>query len=181
VDQELLGALDLGGLRVCDEPVEPARPDNGTELQLPFVRFFFPTAKLLVLGAAANQSAGTLGERVAHAALSLGRRAVYVGSTDLTHYGPRFEFEPVESQRSRRWVLEDNDRRFLSPLIDGDVEALLEGALEFKSACCPGAVAAAMSAARVSGDLEPQILAHYCSPAQAPNDANFVSYAGAVF
>ncbi len=181
VDQEFLQRLDLDGLRWREEPLEPVHPDNGSELQMPFVRHFFPRARLAMLGAAADDSALLLGERVARAARELGRDAVFVGSTDLTHYGPGFSFEPA-GPAAVDWVLEHNDRRFINRVLDGDARGLIEEAQAHRNACCPGAVSAAMSAVRSYRDapLDPVLLSHYCS-ACVHDDPTFVSYAGMAF
>jgi hypothetical protein len=36
-----------------------------------------------------------VGRAVAEAAAELGRRVAFLGSTDLTHYGPRYHFTPL--------------------------------------------------------------------------------------
>ncbi|MEM6731285.1 MAG: AmmeMemoRadiSam system protein B [Myxococcota bacterium] len=116
------------------EPLD--RPDNGSELQMPFARHFFPSARLLMLGVAPRDDAVTIGELVGRA--TAGRDAVFVGSTDLTHYGPNFTFEP-EGPSATRWVTEVNDRRFIDRVLAHDEGALVAEALQRKNACCPGA------------------------------------------
>lgn len=181
VDREVLAALELDGLAWREEPVEPGHPDNGSELQMPFARHYFPRARLLMFGAAADASAVALGERVADAAQALGRDAVFVGSTDLTHYGPGFGFEPA-GPSAKEWVLTHNDRRFIDRVLAGDALHLIGEALAHRNACCPGAVAAAMAAARVyrGAPLDPKLLSHYSS-ASVHDDPTFVSYAGMAF
>ena len=58
--QELAERL-AAELQLRDEPAQPHHADNGVELHLPFVRYFFPAAKLLMLGPAASRDAITIG------------------------------------------------------------------------------------------------------------------------
>lgn len=183
-----LGALETDGelagevaraLALPDEPARPLRPDNAVELHLPFVRRFFPRARLLMLGVAASERAVEIGRRVGQLAREARRGAVFVGSTDLTHYGPNYGFAPAgEGAAAVRWVREENDAGFLEAVLRGDSRGALAHALERQSACCPGAVAAAMEAARAyQGALAPALVDHYLSCDVRP-DSSFVGYAG---
>jgi AmmeMemoRadiSam system protein B len=166
-------------LALRDEPVDPARPDNAVELHLPFVRRFFPRAELLMLGVAASTGALRIGERVGAMVREAGRDAVVVGSTDLTHYGPSYDFEPRgRGAGAEAWVRDENDRGFLDHVLADRPADAVEHATEHGSACCPGAVAAAMEAVRaLEGELRPRLLDHYLSSDVRPS-SSFVGYAG---
>ncbi len=168
-------------LRLGEEPAEPARPDNAVELHLPFVRHYFPAAEMLMIGVAAARVAIEIGTHVGEMCKAAGRDAVFVGSTDLTHYGPNYGFEPAGSgDDAVDWVRHENDRGFIDAVLEKRIEATITHANEHNSACCAGAVAATMAAVNAfSGSMEPQLVDHYLSFDVRP-DASFVGYAGIV-
>jgi len=168
--------IDLG---LREEPVVPSHPDNAVELHLPFVRYFFPRAELLMCGVAASDEAIAIGKRVGELVLDAKRRAVFVGSTDLTHYGPNYGFEPAgQGEKAVRWVREKNDRELIDLVLAQDSAAVVRHGTEKQSACCPGAVAASLAAiAAYGGRATPQLIDHTLSYDVRP-DASFVGYAG---
>jgi AmmeMemoRadiSam system protein B len=176
VAQRLAESLDLQ-----EEPVSPRQPDNAVELHLPFVKHFFPAAALLVLGVASGPRAVAIGRGVGERLAVAARRAVFVGSTDLTHYGPSYGLTSQGSgEAAEAWVREINDRAFLGALLAGDEQAALAHARAQRSACCPGAAAACMAAVRAyAGTIRPRLLTHYLSCDVQPAD-NFVGYGGMV-
>src|SRR5690606_26198783 len=116
-DRELADAC-AHELALGDEPIRPRHVDNAVELHLPFVRRFFPRARLLVIGVAASERALALGRAVGERVREAGRDAVFVGSTDLTHYGPNYAFAPVGGgEAAVRLVCTVNDAGFLVALL----------------------------------------------------------------
>ncbi|MBI3179809.1 MAG: AmmeMemoRadiSam system protein B [Deltaproteobacteria bacterium] len=168
-------------LPLQDEPVTPRHADNGVELHLPFVRYFFPQARLLMLGVAAAPAAVHVGEQVATLSAAHARNPVFVGSTDLTHYGPNYGFEPHgRGAAAVGWVRRENDRRFIDAVLAGDEGAVLRHGVETHGACCPGAAAATLAAVRTWGAREkPKLVDHYLSCDVQPN-SSFVGYAGII-
>ncbi|MGE0785451.1 MAG: AmmeMemoRadiSam system protein B [Sandaracinaceae bacterium] len=177
-DRELAAraAEELG---IVSEPVAPQRADNAVEVHLPFVRHAFPRARLLMLGVAAAPHARAIGAAVG--ALAKDRDAVVIGSTDLTHYGPNYGWAPHGGgEPAVRWVREVNDAGFVSRVTSDDPDAALRHAIDEQSACCPGAVIAAMEAARVlSGAIAPRLIDHRLSTDVRPSES-FVGYASIV-
>ena len=165
-------------LELEDEPGRPTRPDNGVELHLPFVRHFFPGADLLMLGVAAAEIAIDIGDHVGALVRSQGRHAVFIGSTDLTHYGPNYDYSPRGAGTAAvSFVREENDRGFIDAVLDGDEAAALGHAIDHQSACCPGAAVAAMAAVRGGPDgSHPELVDHYLSY-DIRRDESFVGYA----
>jgi len=127
-------------------------PDNTVEVHLPFMGLFAAGARVLWLRAPASGAAIELGKAIHEAATSLGRKVVVLGSTDLTHYGPDYGFEPKgRGSAAERWVREVNDRKFLDALIALDPTSAISFAVEEGSACSPGAAAAALAFALAEG------------------------------
>ena len=64
--------------------------DNTVEIQLPFVKHFFPDTPIIAIHSPASEAAIRLGELVEEKLRSKGLTGVCVGSADLTHYGPNY-------------------------------------------------------------------------------------------
>jgi AmmeMemoRadiSam system protein B len=167
--------------------------DNTVEVLLPAVRRFFPAARLLWLRLGSGIKAALAGRLLARAAASLGRTVVLAGSTDLTHYGPAYNFCPKGlGNAALEWVKTVNDLRFIEAVISGaaaDIsgaeEMILERAIAEKSACSVGAVLCAVGFASelrgaVCGDA--RLLAYSTSVEASGEDAgSFVGYAAMAF
>ncbi|MDI6451834.1 AmmeMemoRadiSam system protein B [Anaerobaca lacustris] len=141
--------------------IDPAahRREHSVEVQVPFVVQLFPQAKILPLTVPPTRAALALGEALAEVAS--GQAIVCIGSTDLTHYGPRYGFTPMGAgPTGLRWAGEVNDRAFIDLALALDAERLLAGAIENGNACGPGAAAAVIGAARSLGVGRGSLLAH---------------------
>jgi AmmeMemoRadiSam system protein B len=176
-------ASRLAGLTGARELLPGNFPDENTlEVQFPLVKHFFPDAAIVAAGVPADASrARAMGEAVVDAAGELGLSVVVVGSTDLTHYGSNFGFTPAgHGPRALDWVTRDNDRKAVDALVGRDPEAIVEQGLQNRNLCCPGAAAAAVSAAvRMGADTSVE-LAYATSHDRSPG-ASFVGYAGVLY
>lgn len=169
-------------LRIASEPEKPGRPDNGAELHMPFVKHFFAQAELLMLGVAASEVALDIGEIVAHVCKEHQRKTVFIGSTDLTHYGPNYDFIPHGTgSASEQWVRDTNDRGFIDALLDNRPNQALKHSQDNLSACSPGAAIASWQAAQKPGQTtQGREIAHYLSCDVMPSDS-FVGYCSLIF
>ena len=181
-----LGAIEAD-LALLEEvrremPVREDRSaDNTVEIQLPFVRYLFPSARVLGMRAAPSQDAGTLGVALAAAARRLGRKVGVAGSTDLTHYGTSYGFAPAGGgEKALRWVRETNDRRFIESMMAMDFDAALERAVRERSACSAGGALVAMSFARENGVRQGRLVRYMTSFDVHPGES-FVGYAGILY
>lgn len=155
--------------------------DNTIELQLPFVRHFFPKARIVTMGVPPARVSLGIGERVVELCDSLGRSLVVIGSTDLTHYGPNYGFAPHGLGRQAvDWVRNEQDRRVIDRMLVMDGEGVISEGLKSQNACCPGAAAAAVAAARRMGARQGMELAYAMSCDTRP-DSSFVGYVGILF
>jgi len=155
--------------------------DNTVEVQLPFVRFLFPEVRALGMRASPSREAARLGVVVAEAARSLGRKATVVGSTDLTHYGAGYGFQPAGAgEPALRWVRDVNDRRFVESLLAMDQDAALSRALGERSACSAGGALAALSFAKANG-VTSGTLVRYATSHDVHPAESFVGYAGILY
>jgi AmmeMemoRadiSam system protein B len=158
VDQALRDALVADGLILNDASAHIG--EHSIEVHVPFVQHLFPDAAVLPIVVPANESGIALGQALARPERTAGKKVVCVGSTDLTHYGPRYGFIPQgPGDAGLRWAHEVNDRRFIDLALRLDPQGLLSTAREFGSACGPGAAAAAVAAAKESGATAGHLLA----------------------
>ncbi|HKI99326.1 MAG TPA: AmmeMemoRadiSam system protein B [bacterium] len=156
--------------------------DNSTELQVPFARYRYPRAELLPLRAPPGLGALALGRYLADYLERTGLNAVGVASTDLTHYGPAYGFEPQgRGPQAVRWVREENDPAFIDAVASGDGERVVSVANHRHCACSAGAVAALGEVARHHAwRFEP--LDYATSDDVKPGDSlNFVGYVAGVY
>ena len=178
---ENLAAYLTERLDVTVERPEAPNRDNTIELQLPFVRYFFGEIPILPIGVPPSDMALRVAQTVVAGARDLDLDLKIVGSTDLTHYGPNYGFTRHGSGATAvDWVKEDNDRRFIEAALALNPEAVIEGGLHRQNACCSGAAAAAIQAARHLGVSQGVLMAHTTSYDKIPGDS-FVGYAGIAF
>jgi hypothetical protein len=155
--------------------------DNTIELQLPFIKYFFPQARLLAMGVPPTGASLAVGRAVVEAARQMGIALKVIGSTDLTHYGSNYGFTSHGSGPSAvAWVKQENDRRIIEAMLDLDPQRLMAEALENQNACCPGAAATAIEAGRRLGASEAESISYATSHDRSPGES-FVGYVGIVF
>jgi MEMO1 family protein len=139
-------------------------PDNTIELQIPFIKAFWPEAKIVAVQVPASQTAIEIGEWAEEITSSASKQAVAIGSTDLTHYGVNYGFTPQGvGPKAHAWSKNENDRPFIDRLLAMDVWPAIEHALATHSACCPGAAAAAVAFAKKRGAGTGHLIDHKTS------------------
>ena len=155
--------------------------DNTVEIQLPFVKFFFPKAKALWMRVSPSQKAAELGRVIREAADYLQKKVTVVGSTDLTHYGSNYGFTSHGSgEKALQWVKNVNDRRFIESIIHCNASEAIERSLHEHSACSAGGAVAACSFALSHGIDHGTLLSYSTSYDVYPSDS-FVGYAGIIY
>lgn len=181
-----LGVLEadlelLGEIRQELSIREDSYPDNTVEIQLPFIKYLFPASRALSLRAAPAEAAIELGKAISDAADKLGRKVAVIGSTDLTHYGTNYGFQPAgEGEEALRWVKEVNDRGIIDRLLALNGEEAIRHARENRSACSIGGAAAALTFARRKGCTRSRLRRYLTSYDIYPSES-FVGYAGITY
>jgi MEMO1 family protein len=159
---------------------EESPGDNTIEVQLPFVKYFFPKAKVLALRAPQAAKALEVGEAVVAVARDLKLSLLVFGSTDLTHYGPNYGWAPKGlGAEAVKWVKEVNDKKFIDLTLKLDGPGMLQAAAQDQSACSAGGAVAAVAAAKKLGASKAELTDYYTSYDVMPGDS-FVGYAGMV-
>lgn len=150
--------------------------DNTVEVQLPLVEVLFPRSKIIWLRLPVNRDSFEIGKTIRRIGETLGRRAVFLGSTDLTHYGPNYDFLPRGlGPQALDWVKTVNDRAFIDAVCSGDPDTVITRALKDYSACSAGAVLGALGFVNQDANKKGTLLA-YGTSADVRMDESFVGY-----
>jgi MEMO1 family protein len=180
IDTEIAGKL-AGEFRFTVETATQYEQDNTIELQLPFIKYFSPHIRIVPMGLPPRMDSITIAGRVAEICRESGRKAIALGSTDLTHYGHNYGFLPKGSGNAAvDWVKNENDKRVVDLMVDMDAKGVIEEANKNYNACCSGAAGAAIEAARVLGAKRGEKISYFTSYDVRP-DSSFVGYAGIIY
>lgn len=186
VDSRLADRI-LAATSLIEADPYPHEAEHSIEVQIPFVQYVFPEAKILPVLVEPSCKAVEIGQTVARTAQAAGVDVVYLGSSDLTHYGPHYGFMPKGAgQEGLAWAKQVNDRRLIDVIRQMRADAVVQEVAEHSNACGAGAIAATMAACQAHGARQGVLLAHVSSAevareafGQASTDA--VGYAGIVF
>lgn len=186
IDEELADDVLNAAPSVSD--LSAHRNEHSIEVQVPFIQYLFPGAKILPIIVPPREQAVTLGRSVAELiAENERKKIVCIGSTDLTHYGPRYGFTPMGvNSEALKWANTVNDRKFIDLALKLEPERLLASAAENCNACGGGAAAAAIAAAKKLGKTKGLLLAHTNSNdvmlrTMNTTSADSVGYAAIIF
>ena len=185
IDEELASAVVQASSTVVADP-DLHRLEHSIEVQVPFVQYVARSAKLLPIMVPPGASSALVGRVVAQQAQAIGRKVTFLGSTDLTHYGPRYQFAPQGvGTAGLKWAKAVNDRRMLDLILRLQADAVVGEAQQHHNACGGGAVAAAIAAGLEMGADRAQLLRHTTSyevlRSQWGEMDDSVGYAGVVF
>ena len=184
VDERLAARLS-NHRQVVDCPAAHRR-EHSIEVQLPIIQRLLPNATVVPVSVRPGPQAVEIGQFFGSVVAEYAQRVAVVGTTDLTHYGPIFDFEPHgHGELGIRWAKEVNDRRLIRLIQTLDAAAVVPEAIASRNACGPGAVAATIAAMREVGAKTYTELRHTCSAeAGAREDRdefNSVGYESGVF
>ncbi|HCY85492.1 MAG TPA: AmmeMemoRadiSam system protein B [Desulfobacteraceae bacterium] len=178
---QLVLRLSEAGHRIQSLSPDSFPNENTLELQFPFIRHFFPDSHIVICGVPPTAMAEQIGHAAVDVARDLGRTFRVIGSTDMTHYGPNFGFEPAGSVPSAvGWVTDDNDAGAIRAMEAMDVGGILNQGLSRKNMCCSGAAAGATAACQRAGARKGICVAYATSFEKSQSDS-FVGYSGVVF
>ena len=160
---------------------EDTAADNTIEIQLPIVKYFFPDAKLGAFRLPPNELSEQFAKLLTDAEQSLGKKICVIGSTDLTHYGPSYQFTPKGTgKQAQQWVEEVNDRQIVDAMINVNPSDIISLGRQNHAACSSGAAAAAAEFAKLHGIEGGKLVDYYTSASIHPG-SSFVGYAGVVY
>jgi MEMO1 family protein len=159
--------------------------EHAVEVELPLIEVAWPEAAILPIEVPLMSNAIEIGKETAQRLIKENRKAVFLASSDLTHYGPNYRFVPAGiGMHGLDWA-KQNDRRLLGLVEKFDVDAIVQEVAAHLNACGGGAIAAMMSACREYGAGSATVLRHASSfetlrdvAPQTPDNA--VGYAAVV-
>ena len=180
VDKELTDKI-ITGISIRQRPPHKFPDENTLELQYPFIKYFYPDAKIVVCGVAPSFFAAIIGSMAVEEAKNLSRNVRIIGSTDMTHYGPDFGLTPAGTgEKAVEWVKNENDRNAIKALMEMDESKIITQGLENKNMCCAGAAAATAAACKKLGAVKAVEL-DYATSFEKSASASFVGYAGILY
>ncbi len=177
VDKEAVE--QLRGYPLFAKMPEVHRVEHSLEMQLPFIRQVFGAVKIVpvVVGALSDETDIRLMAEILKGYVSAGDLVVV--SSDFTHYGPRYDYEPFRTDVKEN--IRKLDSRAFQLLSRKDLEAFLKFHDETRDTICglyPCSVLAAMLPDQCHGTL----LKYYTSADTGVEDkSNSVSYMAIAF
>ncbi len=180
--ERLLGQTNL----IVDDPYAHEQ-EHSIEVQVPFIVHLFPQAKIVPIMVPPSATAHEVGQAVGRTIEAYNYNALIVGTTDLTHYGPSYDFLPKGGgEAALAWAKQENDRRFIDLVLDMREADVVDEASENRNACSSGATAATLGAVKVLGASSGTLLEHTTSGevlhgGTGSENADSVGYAGIIF
>ncbi|PKL50549.1 MAG: AmmeMemoRadiSam system protein B [Planctomycetes bacterium HGW-Planctomycetes-1] len=161
IDDELAASI-IKKSKGAQANCEAHKYEHSIEVQIPFIQYLFKNAKIVPIMTSPAEYAVRLGSDTAECIKSSpDKKIVCIGSTDLTHYGPRYGFNPQgNGEEGIKWAKDINDRAFIDLAIEMRAERILTESMENQNACGPGAAAATIAAAKTLGKTKGVLLAH---------------------
>ncbi len=165
--------------------VDPHAHENehSIEVEVPFIQQLMPNARIIPIMVPAGEHAAMLGSAVGRACKAYNANVLFLASTDLTHYGPRFGFAPRGvGPEGIAWAHDVNDLRMIEAIKAMREDAIVPEAQANLNACGSGAVAATIAACKTLGATRAELLEHTSSHdvlrAIEPDAQDSVGYAG---
>lgn len=186
VDDRLAERI-LGHTNLIVEDPYAHENEHSIEVQVPMVKYAFPRARIVPIMIPIVSKADEMGAAVARTLKAYAYDAVVIGTTDLTHYGPRYGFVSHGiGADANAWAKSENDTRFVELVCSMRAGELLAEASSHMNACNSGAAAATVAAAQALGATRGRLLEHTTSAEvllrkfNEPQDDS-VGYAAIVF
>jgi len=153
--------------------------DNTIEVLLPIIYYFF--GNKITITAIYLPPNAKIQDLIEDLYNNFGSNTVFIGSTDLTHYGPNYGFfHNDKSIQAIDWVKNINDKKYIDLLLNMKGKESISYALKNKSACSPGAAFGSIAVAKKAGVLNGSLLG-YSTSYDKHKDASFVGYTGILF
>ncbi len=183
IDEEVAETLlDLLSGDVIEDP-EAHEGEHAIEVQLPFIKYLCPEAKIVPVAIPPDENAHITGKKIGEAVSGMGKKIVVVGTTDLTHYGDSYGFTPYGYGEEAKKRMKENDSRIIELALRMRSSELRKEAQKSHNACGSGAFAATVAAAKAMG-AEKGYLLEYTTSHDVMPEGEFemaVGYAGILF
>ena len=159
--------------------------EHAVEVEVPLIQVAWPDAKVLPIEVPVVDFAAQIGIATARQLANAGLSAVFLASSDLTHYGPAYRFTPGGVGPAGLEWAKNNDQRLLQEVTNLAVDRIVPEVRSRLNACGAGAIAAMLAACREQGASVGRVLRHANSSETVPDvtrrdPANAVGYASVV-
>ncbi|MGA2500587.1 MAG: AmmeMemoRadiSam system protein B [Tepidisphaeraceae bacterium] len=158
VERQLLGKGTVFGV----EPRLHER-EHAVEVEVPLIQLAWPNATILPIEVPAVSMAALIGRKTAQTLQAAGIQAVYLASSDFTHYGTNYGFTPAGVGSAAMQWTKDNDRRVLAMIERLAVDEIVPEVARHQNACGAGAIAAMLAACREHGATQARTITHATS------------------
>jgi len=163
IDERLAGRLQ-GCTGLLDADPHAHDREHSIEVEVPFLQNLLPDSPIVPIMVPVNEQAAPLGAAVGQTCRNYGADVVFIASTDLTHYGPDYDFTPQGvGAAALEWARTVNDRRYIELILALNENEAVPEALLNRNACGGGAVAATLAAAKACGARRAVLLEHLTS------------------
>ena len=136
------------------------RREHAVEVELPLIQVAWPGASVLPIEVPAISRAMEIGVETAKTLQNAGLSPVFLASSDLTHYGPGYDFTPAGVGLAALQWAKENDRRLLDRVTRLSAEEVVSETRSHLNACGGGAIAAMLTASRLYGATHAEVLQH---------------------
>jgi AmmeMemoRadiSam system protein B len=151
IDEELADRVIEGSGGLLERSESAHDGEHSIEVQMPFLKHFFPEARAVPISALPAGDAATMGSRVGEYIRDNDIDAAVIGTTDLTHYGDAYGYTPAgQGTRAHEWM-KDNDARIVELATKMRSDEIVAEARANMNACGAGAMAATVAAAEALG------------------------------
>jgi len=183
IDEDFVKMIVKENKEIIIEDYVAHNNEHSIEVQTPFIKYFFPDAKIVPIAVLPGENSFKIGEGIGKIIKNTGNNTVLVGTSDLTHYGDAYGFTPAGyGQKAYKWMKE-NDKKIINAILNMNPEEVLVEAQRNHNACGAGAVAATVAAAKFLGVSEGRLI-EYTTSFDVMPDREFqmaVGYAGIIF
>jgi hypothetical protein len=150
-----------GNLFIVDERLHSM--EHAVEVVVPMIQLAFANTPILPIEVPALEVAALIGRKAAQAIAETGVRAVYLASTDFTHYGTNYRFMPAGVGPAAMQWAKENDRPLLQLIAELAEDKIVAEVRQRGNACGAGAVAAMLAACKEMGATSGRVLRHTTS------------------
>jgi AmmeMemoRadiSam system protein B len=137
--------------------------EHAVEVELPLIRSVWPEVTILPVEVPLAEDAVEIGRRTAQVVAAAKLEAVFLASSDLTHYGPNYGFAPAGVGLPGIHWAKHNDRPLIDLVLQLRQEAIVPEVKAHANACGGGAIAATLAACREFGATQARLLRHATS------------------
>ncbi len=184
IDQDLAQSLLDAGSAYIEANTSAHLQEHSLEVQIPFIQYLFPEAKIVPIMVPPFPGASQIGEYAANISVRSSKKIVAIGSTDMTHYGSRFHFNPAgNGEQALEWVKKENDKKMIDLISNLEQDKIIQEAMNHHNACGAGAIASTIAFAKARHRKSGKLLEYTTSWDVHPEKKidTFVGYAGFIF